>query len=44
MRARDRVDLGARRILALERIEALVRQRALDRAQPVRPLGMPGRA
>jgi hypothetical protein len=40
MRERDDVKLGHRRLLARQRLELLVFQRALDRAQAVGPLGM----
>ena len=38
-----RLERGARRLDARERLEALVLERAVDGAQPVRPLGMAGR-
>ena len=40
MAERDRLERRRRRLLARQRLELLVLQRALDRAQPVRPLGM----
>ncbi len=43
MRQRDRFERGHRRLLARQRLEFLVLERALDRAQPVGPLGMPHR-
>ena len=43
MAERDGLERSARRLDARERLEALVLERAVDGAQPVRPLGMAGR-
>ena len=43
MRERDHLQARHRRLLARERLEFLMLKRALDRAQTVRPLGMPHR-
>ena len=40
MRERDHVEFRHRRLLARQCLELLIFQRALDRAQTVRPLGM----
>src|SRR5262245_62790919 len=42
MTERDHLELGARRLDARQRLEALVLERTVDGAQPVRPLGMAG--
>src|SRR6185437_650466 len=43
MAPRDLLKLGARRLRAREMLKALMLEDALDRAQAIRPLGMPGR-
>ena len=43
MHERDGLERRHRRLLARQRLELLVLERLLDRAQPVRPLGMAGR-
>src|SRR5262249_51647638 len=43
MAQRDLVEVAFRRGVAHQRIELVLRQHLLDGAQPVGPLGMPGR-